>query len=487
MSDKLRPPIPTRRLPTPPPKIPTQKQWHLAIIPAIAPPIPPSLTPVLSRIDADLTKYEQAFTPMAKRNLTVALAGLAEAFVKAWKLVRPNQPVPKPVLDLQAATKALGAVPNMTAGRYKSARCIGWAVKTGKFEKVLVEEAGKDKDWLVAYEGDMSDRTDRTNRVGRMIKAIQDAYTLNAGDHFGPSESECLKIFMAPEFFFRGRHGAYLLGAVSQILPDIRTEINQSRYADWLFVLGTAIGASLVEATSCKTCKRTTGFTVVGGKSRCPVHGDTLETVPVGAMIDNVALVQKGGESDDKNTYVVAKEYVSHIDFRRATSGVNPATGRGVMGAWNVDRNIEVLGAKRTVLPPTGSSDVGSQGASKFDDERMGGSIFTIDGIRFGLEICLDHYKKRLDPGDGVKVQLIPSAGASIHHFGCMPGGIAFNVDGGKPHASMRVNEGGKAVDACTGGIYPGASPLGMARVMKIKPLDGGDGTLVKFAQQSLP
>ena len=486
MSDKIRPPIPTRPLPPTPPKIPTRSQWRLAIIPAIAPPIPVSLKPVLDRIDADLTKYEQAFTPMAKRNLTVALAGYAEAFVKAWKLVRATQPVPKPVLDLQAATKALGAVPNTTAGRYKSVRCIGWAVKTGKFEKVLVEEAGKDKDWLVAYDGDASDRTDRANRVARMIKAIQDAYAFNAGDHVGPSESECLKIFMAPEFFFRGRHGAYLLGAVSQILPDIRMEINQPRYADWLFVLGTAIGASLVDATSCKTCKRTTGFTVVGGKSRCPVHGDTLETIPVGAMIDNVALVQKGGESDEKNTYVVAKEYVSHIDFRRATSGVNPVTGRGVMGAWSVDRNIEVLDAKRTVLPPTGSRDVGSQGDSKFDDERMGGAIFTIDGIRFGLEICLDHYKKRLAVGNGVKVQLIPSAGASIDHFGCMPGGIAFNVDGGKPHAAMRVNEG-KAVDACTGGTYPGASPLGMARVLKTKAVGNDDGTLVKFTQQPLP
>src|SRR6266567_2041855 len=130
MSDKIRPPIPTRPLPPTPPKIPPRTQWLLAISAAIPKPIPLPLKPSLDRIEGDLAKYEQAFTPMAKRNLAVALAGYSEAFIKAWKQVRPTQPVPKPVLDLQAATKALGAMPNTAAGRYKSVRCIGWAPTT---------------------------------------------------------------------------------------------------------------------------------------------------------------------------------------------------------------------------------------------------------------------------------------------------------------------------------------------------------------------
>jgi hypothetical protein len=78
----------------------------------------------------------------------------------------------------------------------------------------------------------------------------------------------------------------------------------------------------------------------------------------------------------------------------------------------------------------------------------MGGSIFTIDGVRFGLEICLDHLNRRLRPGSGVQVQLVPSAGASLQQFACVPNGIAFNVDGGEGTSDVRVNDGSGPANA---------------------------------------
>jgi hypothetical protein len=78
----------------------------------------------------------------------------------------------------------------------------------------------------------------------------------------------------------------------------------------------------------------------------------------------------------------------------------------------------------------------------------MGGSIFTIDGIKFGLEICLDHLNQRLNPGAGVQIQLVPSAGAHLSQFACVPNGIAFNVDGLGAKSDVRVNSAGGAPSA---------------------------------------
>ena len=50
-----------------------------------------------------------------------------------------------------------------------------------------------------------------------------------------------LKVFMAPEFFFRGSDGAYPLGKEADIMERMRKETGKKAYKDWLFVLGTAI------------------------------------------------------------------------------------------------------------------------------------------------------------------------------------------------------------------------------------------------------
>lgn len=103
-------------------------------------------------------------------------------------------------------------------------------------------------------------------------------------------------------------------------------------------------------------------------------------------------------------------------------------------------RNIALTNA----LPVPGSRDVGGGDASTFTDERMGGAIFTLDGIKFGLKICLDHLKALIPQGTGIAVQLVPSAGASLKQFACVAGGIAFNVDGGTTARSdVRVNDAG--------------------------------------------
>jgi hypothetical protein len=80
-------------------------------------------------------------------------------------------------------------------------------------------------------------------------------------------------------------------------------------------------------------------------------------------------------------------------------------------------------------------------GDSKFQDERMGGCVFTIDGITIGVEVCLDHDASkrkpsagRLDHAGNIQLQLIPSYGMSIKQLRTIDRGIVFNVDGQTPH-----------------------------------------------------
>jgi len=67
-----------------------------------------------------------------------------------------------------------------------------------------------------------------------------------------------------------------------------------------------------------------------------------------------------------------------------------------------------------------------------------------MDGISFGLEVCRDHYLKRLahsEESGKVQIQLVPSAGMSIEEssVACVRDGLVFNVDGDDPHVEVKL------------------------------------------------
>src|SRR5262249_47967970 len=200
-----------------------------------------------------------------------------------------------------------------------------------------------------------------------------------------------LRIFMAPEFYFRGRYGAYTSDVVSEILPHLRQETDQPKYKDWLFVFGTAVMASFVEETACVSCRQpldTANFTVrpYAGRFLPICKTCNMPAVPrkLGAMIDNVALVQKGGERGDRNTYLVTKEYISKIDFRRVVPGKTWAPDLPDWDDVASRGKIDVRGETTTAIPVAGSRQPWSStypafAPAKFADERMGGAVFEID------------------------------------------------------------------------------------------------------------
>lgn len=86
------------------------------------------------------------------------------------------------------------------------------------------------------YAGDADHDTDIAARCDAMIEAVQIA---KAKSNAAP---DILKIFMAPEFYFRGLEGAYPVERIESIMPKLRLESDKIEYADWMFVFGSAIG-----------------------------------------------------------------------------------------------------------------------------------------------------------------------------------------------------------------------------------------------------
>ena len=80
----------------------------------------------------------------------------------------------------------------------------------------------------------------------------------------------------------------------------------------------------------------------------------------------------------------------------------------------------------------------------------MGSAVFEIDGIRFGLEVCLDHAKNRLTGNERVSIQLVPSCGMSWTAYKCVAGGLYFGVDAAKPTCQLGVNGPAPPITATT-------------------------------------
>lgn len=166
------------------------------------------------------------------------------------------------------------------------------------------------------------------------------------------------------------------------------------------------------------------------------VEPDTTEIL-------NVALVQKGGSGTGVaglKELLVYKEAISSIDFL----GPN-YSDKGWFRPSGEGRQVYIYDHYRLVLPTAGSGDLLTQDQNRASEVTKtglgGGSVFTVDGITFGVEVCLDHANNKLRsfydgaPPKGspkVQVQLIPSWGMSIgggDRCG-VTNALLFNVDG---------------------------------------------------------
>jgi hypothetical protein len=94
------------------------------------------------------------------------------------------------------------------------------------------------------YLGHATHENDIQDRCNAMIEAVKLAH------QDADTGRDILKVFVAPEFYFRGKQGAYPVEKISTIMPKLRVETDKHKYLDWLFVFGTAIGRHKHESGS---------------------------------------------------------------------------------------------------------------------------------------------------------------------------------------------------------------------------------------------
>jgi hypothetical protein len=323
---------------------------------------------------------------------------------------------------------------------YKKIQFIAWEIHTGPirgnagaYDYAGLRFPGVDR--RVDVRGQC---IDIEARIAFTKDAIEKAYQNSNPD------AEVLKVFMAPEFLFRGAGGAYLNDLISgwkeapndfHLLPPfdknwpglfggLQNYVQQERFSNWLFIFGTAVSASF------NTYQAYDNKYYIDIYQRCTTF--------------NTTLVQRGGEDLEniRDSHIVSKHMLSNIDFIDFYLGADVQSGDTVVPA-----------DEYSLMP----KDV-------VDSPYLGSCTFQFDTVKkpdqsnliFGLEICLDHkgYGIIINPVDGtlirspygrlknnnqyVDIQLVPSGGMSLNpdsicllpHISDKLNSYAFNCDG---------------------------------------------------------
>ncbi|MDX2178062.1 MAG: hypothetical protein SFV18_00630 [Bryobacteraceae bacterium] len=307
--------------------------------------------------------------------------------------------------------RKLAAMVGWEGRKYTGAVCIGYRVGIGAYPSSN------------PYNRAHAEQLDVGRRIECLTAAIKKAYSeyyqqALAVGRDADTDRVNLKIFMAPEFYFRPRTGAYDgMWPIPEIFQKMRIETGKEKYRDWLFVFGSVVTGSRYE----------------------------VATIDQGLILDNYALIQEGGPDAGDDRYV-QKEFTSHIDF------LNP-TGLGYAAFYAANQpTTNVRGVNEPLNFPTGSRAARAAPLvlplpALRVSELAGGAIFTAHGIRFGLEVCRDHYMKRLATSreaGSIQIQLVPAGGMDIddNAIASMLGGIVFNVDSsGAGEVNLKIRQ----------------------------------------------
>jgi len=259
------------------------------------------------------------------------------------------------------------------------------------------------------YVGNKNPKLDVEQRLGIMADAVERAHA--AADQ----DSETLKIFIAPEFFWRGKDGAYVFANTSSpeskkrheqyfqgqdddeeedceevclILRGLEELVANKKYKDWLFLFGTVI---------------------------------VSETLPTEDQFDylfyNFAPVYRGYDPAETDyhgkRFLVPKRYVSNIDFLTPVRQFNDTITRELFDITNPNRFKDQQHDAVVEVEEKANHDKATIVHNPFDLQRkfydrdmwyiykdelndLGYTMIEydwliLDNITISIEVCLDH------------------------------------------------------------------------------------------------
>ena len=280
-----------------------------------------------------------------------------------------------------------------TRSKYKRVQGIGFQIYTGGAPAYIKNEThdhaanpecigrysygqleGEVHPHLQCYIGHDNATVDVAKRIEIMTDAIERAYSL------ADESKETLKVFIAPEFYWRGVSGAYqfleeapndpnVCGPVCLLLQGLENIAAQERFQDWLFVMGTVIASETLPKAD-----------------------------PYDYLFYNFAPVFKGYDPErtphaPAKRFLVPKRYVSSSDFLTPRRHLDPSIFKELIGEQLPEHD-------NTVYNPHDFDrrryDYNTWDEYKEELNNLGYTMieydwFMVDGLSMTLEICLDH------------------------------------------------------------------------------------------------
>ena len=397
------------------------------------PTYPSSTSPLLPAIASNTNTASRTTTTTTTTRAALAIFGICFAtltILTAFLCSRDHASIDVPRYRKYTSTQFISFTINTLGGLANHGECNGREVDN--------DYDGKQ----ICYLGNRANLTEdllhRLAIVQQVIDVIRS--DMESDDPEIDHSPQVLKIFQMPEFFLRGPYGAYTLNTLFeepfimlQISDAIKSLVQHTDFEDYLFVMGTVIFAN--------------------------VNNNASQV-----QYWNFAPVFAGGVNVTR--YLVSKQYISTADFLDRTHLPNPAQTR-IAEYDPLTRQLEELLEQR--------------GTRMIQD-----NVLETDGVRVGIEICLDHRLGALWTKLGedaateeslVDVLLVTSAGMALER-GPNPirkGGVAYLTDGEASSAAC-------VRSATDGPFHPDKvcrmSPGAIKRIPIYHRRDGNDGNI---------
>ncbi|GHT32210.1 hypothetical protein AGMMS49574_15290 [Bacteroidia bacterium] len=347
--------------------------------------------------------------------------------------------------------------------RYSKVQFIGMCICTTPSDLDSIEGTS-DNGVYLGYEKMEDDMTRRANAVISAAQSIINSEAIDKSD-------STLKVFVIPEFFFRGNKGAYYYANdfpesdfynsydfFIKYLYNMLNTLKTSAFQNWLFVLGTVLTTK--DSVDKNAPAYATGDNLLDVYYRLhpkDANGNLSETVRGGIRSMLKVIDGKVPVSDNQDLAYqdILKDTLNYCD---ATASVVIENSCFVLPGGILDGGVYlpekilkkykskedfVLNSKYKEIDTgylqtiTGYTDIqgSDERKKKIMDEY---AIFEYEGIVFGIDICLDHSRQRLFnflskyPDNYVDVQIVTSCGMSIRENAVIAktGGTVFNCDG---------------------------------------------------------
>jgi hypothetical protein len=237
---------------------------------------------------------------------------------------------------------------------------------------------------------------DVTKRLQVMIDAVEAAYNV------AESDPSTLKIFVAPEFFFRGLDGAYKwdtehdneCGPICKILEGLENIVADKRFEDWFFLFGSIIAYEDIPQKKDDSQPKNKAE----GDDDNSDDDDGFQF-----LFYNFAPIYRGYDPEKTNYYgkrfLLPKRYTSTLDFLTPQRAVNVSFTQEVLG-----HNLTLPIVNETIDNPydvwESKYDIQVYDNYRNEIESLGYTLIDydwiiMDDITMSIEICFDHFHAR--------------------------------------------------------------------------------------------